>query len=595
MRFSLIGCAGGVVGLVLLTTAAGRPGPLWRFEARSIDGRGNNLAHPEWGAASTPVMRMCTAMYADGMAAPAGDDRPGARIVSNMVCAQTASRPNSSGATDFIWQWGQFIDHDITLIDAAQPLEHFNIPVPAGDPFFDPAGTGNAVIPLDRSEYDPASGDSPGNPRQQMQLLTSFVDGSMVYGADAVRAAALRANDGTGRLKTSDGDLLPYNVPGLPNFGGPSPELFLAGDIRANEQASLTVMHTLWVREHNAWADHFRARHPRLDGDEIYELARRWVGAEIQAITYYEFLPLLLGPEALPEYRGYDPDVNPTIANEFAAAAYRVGHTLLSPVIRRREADGSTSIHGDLPLRNAFFALHVLTDEGGLEPILRGLAAQPAQDIDRFVIDDVRNFLFGPPGAGGFDLPSLNIQRGRDHGLPGYNQLRAELGLEPADDFSDISADPAVQQALEAAYGDVDKIDLWVGGISEDHMPGAMVGEVLMTIIGDQFARLRDGDRFWFEGQFGGEDLQQLRRTRLADVIRRNTDIGDEIQDDVFHLPPSCPGDVNDDAAVDVSDVLAILLAVGTADGDADLNHDGVVNVADLLLVLRSIGPCESD
>ena len=100
----------------------------------------------------------------------------------------------------------------------------------------------------------------------------------------------------------------------------------------------------------------------------------------------------------------------------FSTACFRVGHTLLSPTLLRL-GEAGTIPEGNIPLAAAFFAPEAIILDGGIDPILRGLAAQPAQEIDPQVIGAVRNFLFGPPGAGGLDLASLNIQRGRDHGL----------------------------------------------------------------------------------------------------------------------------------------------------------------------------------
>jgi hypothetical protein len=578
--------------LLLLGTDIVLAAPPWSFEPRTIDGTGNNPAHPEWGSVGVQLLRMGTVAYDDDISAPGGVGRPSPRLISNMVCAQSQMHPNPGGASDYLWQWGQFLDHDIALIDPAEPAEPFNIPVPLGDPQFDPDWTGTQVIFLDRSQYDPDTGTGPDNPRQQTQSITSFIDASQVYGSDPVRAAALRTFEG-GRLATSDGDLLPYNLDGLPNLGGPDPSLFLAGDIRCNEQVALTSMHTLWVREHNWWADRLAAKHRKLTDEQVYQWARRIVGAEIQVITFQEFLPILIGPDAIDPYDGYDPDVEATLVNLFSTAAYRVGHTLLSPMIRRLDADGQPWPYGDVALRDAFFAPQLLTDEGGIAPILRGLASQMAQDVDVFVIDDVRNFLFGEPGAGGFDLPSLNIQRGRDHGLPCYNQARIDYGLDPMAEFQQITADTAIQQKLAAAYSeDVDAIDPWVGGLAEDHVDGAMVGPLLQAIIADQFTRLRDGDRFWYQSIFHGHELAMIESTRLSDVIRRNTEIDGEIADDVFRVQPGCNGDVNGDGAVDVHDLIEILNAWGDAGGPADLNDDGIVDVQDLVIVIVNWG-CE--
>jgi len=177
-----------------------------------------------------------------------------------------------------------------------------------------------------------------------------------------------------------------------------------------------------------------------------------------------------------------------------------------------------------------------IIDEGGIEPLLRGLANQLSQRVDVFIIDEVRNFLFGQPGSGGFDLASLNIQRGRDHGLPGYNDVREALGLGRVEDFSEISSDTEIQDRLSSAYGSVDNIDLWVGGLAEDLIPGSHLGELFTTILKMQFEFLRDGDRFWYELVLGDDELLDIQNTRLSDIIRRNTLIGNEIQDDVFRV-----------------------------------------------------------
>ncbi len=508
---------------------------------RSIDGSGNNIANPTWGQADTQVFRLLPPAYEDGISAPAGADRPSARAISNAVLSQSGSVTNSLGASDWLWQWGQFIDHDLTLTEPHSPSEPFNIPVPAGDPFFDPFNTGTEEIGLNRSLYDPATGAGIGNPRQQIQEITSYIDASNVYGSDPVRADFLRTNDGTGKLKTSAGNLLPFNTALLPNAqaGGPlDPSFFIAGDVRANEQIGLAATHTLFVREHNRLADEIAAANPTLSGEEIYQRARKIVGAQIQVITYNEFLPLLLGDGALGGYSGYDDTVNASISNEFANGVYRVGHTTLSPQLQRINNDGTSP--GSIALRDAFFNTTPILDQG-IDSLLFGLASQEAQEIDTLVVDDVRNFLFGPPGAGGFDLPSLNIQRGRDHGLPSYNQTRIGLGLGAVNSFADITSDVSAQNKLASIYDTVDDIDLWIGGLAENHFNGGIVGEVFHTIIADQFSRTRDGDRFFY---LNDDHLLSLApdigNTTLSDIIRRNSTITN-IQDNAFVVAQDVP------------------------------------------------------
>ncbi|MDH3485692.1 MAG: peroxidase family protein, partial [Myxococcales bacterium] len=348
---------------------------------RSIDGTGNHGIHFRLGAANTTLRRLTFVDYGDGIASMAGVGRASAREVSNALCADSQPGPNALGASDFLWQWGQFLDHDIDLTEGQNPVEPEPILVPLGDPSFDPTSTGVATIDFNRSVYHPGTGNDPAYPRQQLNQITHFIDASNVYGSDDVRAAALRTNDGTGQLLTSAGGLLPFNTAGLPNAGGTGPELFLGGDVRANEQVGLTAMHVLFVREHNRLAQEIATNDPTLSGEEIYQEARRIVGALMQVITYNEFLPALLGPNSLTPYMGYRLLASPAIANEFSTAIYRFGHSALSPTLLRLDATGNAIPEGHLPLRDAFFRPDRLVNEGGIEPILRGLASQACAPI----------------------------------------------------------------------------------------------------------------------------------------------------------------------------------------------------------------------
>ena len=505
------------------------------FEPRSIDGWGNNPDQAEWGIADTKLLRRAGVSYGDdGSVIPAG--LPNTRFISNSLSAQSEPIPNAAQATDMVWGWGQFLDHDISFTPEGDPKEPLPIAVPTGDPIFDPFSTGQRTMAFNRSAFDPSTGRSRDNPREQVNTITAFIDASNVYGSIGQRTHALRTNDGTGKLKTSnDGRFLPYNENGLENDGGNErQDLFLAGDIRSNEQVGLTSLHTLFVREHNRLADVIASENPELSGQEIFELARKIVGAQMQVITYNEFLPLLLGPDALGPYIGYDPEVDPTIGNEFSTAAYRFGHTMLSPSLLHLDFSGRQQWFS---LQEAFFNPSLVTDQG-ISGFLRGLARQQAQEIDMLLVDEVRNLLFAAPGGPGSDLAALNIQRGRDHGLPDYNTVRSAYGLPPANTFDDVSSNPDAQHTMRNAYGEVQHLDLWTGGLAEDHVPGAMIGETFHTIITDQFRRLRDGDRYWFENDpyflANMELLAEVRTTTLAEIMRRNTPIGDEISDNVF-------------------------------------------------------------
>ncbi|MEZ6014775.1 MAG: peroxidase family protein [Planctomycetota bacterium] len=531
---------------------------------RSIDGSGNHPLEAARGAALTPIVRVTSAAYADGVGAPAGARRASARIISNELCAAPASIPNARGVSDLFWQWGQFLDHDLTETPVDATGESLPIQVPAGDPYFDPYATGAATIPFTRSYVERVDGR-----REQLNAITAWIDGSQIYGSDGARARALRTLDGTGMLRSSAGDLLPFNTEGFAN--APSSALasyFLAGDVRANEQVGLTALHTLFLREHNYWARRIAAedaewrdraglggrghggrahgggrelssadlmaqRHPALTDDDLYELARAIVSAELQVITYREWLPLLLGPGALAPESVYRPELDASISNEFATAAFRIGHSMLSSSLLRLDARGAVIPEGNLSLADAFFSPQEV-QLTGIDPVLRGLASQRAQELDVYIIDDVRNFLFGAPGAGGLDLPALNIQRGRDHGLPSLAQARRDLGLPAPLTFAEVSSDPLVVDRLARSARSPEELDLWVGGLAEDHVEGALVGETFHALLVRQFTALRDGDRLWYTRQLPQRLVELVEGECLARVIRRNTGIGAELRERPF-------------------------------------------------------------
>lgn len=519
---------------------------LMSTSVESIDGTGNNLLHPAWGSTGVDLLRKSAAAYTDGVSSPAGATRPSARAISNAIAASDADITNNRNLSAMVYAWGQFLDHDLDLTPSGT-TESFDVQVPTGDPSFDPLSTGTQVIPLDRSIYDVATGTSASNPRQQINTITAFIDGSVVYGSDATRAAALRTFSG-GQLKTSAGDLLPFNTAGLSNANDagiyPGDQLFLAGDVRANENIELTSIQTLFMREHNRLAASYAAANPRLSDEQLYQKARQMVIAEIQSITYNEFLPALLGQNTLSPYRGYNPNVNPGIANEFSTAAYRFGHSMLDNDVEFLDNNGN-DVADDMPLANAFFN-PVPIEQTGIDPILKYLVSDRAQEIDTKVVDGVRNFLFGPPGSGGLDLASLNIQRGRDNGLADYNTVRAAYGLPKVTSFSQITSDPALAASLQSLYGSVDNIDLWVGGLAENHVAGSSMGATFGRIIADQFQRIRDGDRFWYQREFSGRQLDQINNITLADIIARNTTTTN-MQANVFFFNAKITGTVFDD------------------------------------------------
>jgi len=498
-------------------------------DSRAIDGYGNNQNNPEWGMAGGDIARISPANYADGISALDESAKPGARMISNVIFSQPDLIPDKISLSDYVWVFGQFIDHDICLVENS--TESLVINIPENDEHF----SSDVPMIIGRSEVVPGTGIT--TPREFENKITAFLDGSGIYGSSIERAEYLRSFS-DGKLKVSNGNLLPWNTmtgefnapkdPDAPHMAddtGQNLKLFLAGDVRANENPLLTAMHVVFLREHNRLCDELKAKHANWGDEILYQNARQRVIAILQSITYNEWLPAM-GID-LPAYQGYKQYVNPNISNVFSAAAFRVGHTLINSNIIRMDNEGDEIPDGNISLRDAYFNPLAIRLTGGIDSYLKGMATQVQQNMDCKVIDDVRNFLFGSPGSGGLDLAAINIKRGRERGLADYNQLRSAMGMPALNGFFELTNDEETAQTMQDLYGSVDELDAWVGLLGEDHMPGSIFGELIMDIIEKQFRSIRDGDRYWYQidNTFTADELDQINNTKIYDVIVRNTDI----------------------------------------------------------------------
>lgn len=508
-----------------------------RSEFRTIDGTCNNLKAKDWGKAGVPFLRVLPAVYEDNRGKML-TSRPNPREISNKVLSQKSPIPNKSKLSSFVFTWAQFIDHDMDITPVNQ-RDRASIPLPANEPNF------SQDISFSRSEVVRGTGRS--NNREHPNNLTAWMDGSQVYGSDAHRANWLRTFS-NGKLKTSSGNYLPYNTidgernssidPNAPEMDDPfhsGQAHSVAGDIRAGEQPGLTILHTLFLREHNRICDELKASGMRND-EKIYQTARKRVGALIQHITYNEFLPAL--GIKMTTYKGYDAKSRPDIMHVFATAAYRIGHTMVTDELLLLEND-CTPTKEPLSLGQAFFNPRWI-QELGIEPIIKGLASQKQELIDAQIVNSLRNSLFNIPRlptAVGLDLASINIQRGRDHGLPDYNSIRAYFTGSRVSKFDQITKDRKVSQPLAEVYGnDINNIDPWVGMLAEDHFQGGNLGITMHNILMRQFENVRNGDFYFYENDpfLDKSALRTIKQTLLSTVIQNNTSL--RVQTHVFRV-----------------------------------------------------------
>ena len=534
------------------TTTAARDGSnldlLRRSPYRSYDGTNNNITSSQnalFGATDIPLYRELPAAYgsSDPKNAMGGQGRPSAREISNAVIDEPVTQFNTLHLSTIVYQWGQFLDHEITLTPTGN-TEYASITLPKDEKIF------TEEIPFFRSEFRMAGGVG-GTVRQQINLNTSFLDGSVVYGSDEARARWLRTMK-NGKLKTSSGNLMPYNTidgelssqidptaPGMANDSSGKVKTFVAGDVRAAENPVLASIHTLFVREHNRICERLISQGMRND-EQIYQMARKEVGALIAAITYQEFLPAL--GIILQPYSGYKSFVRPDIMNTFATASYRIGHTMVSDDVVLVDNDCEEVGPGEMELMEVFWNPRLVADYG-IDIFIKGASSHDQYETDTKINDVLRNFLFGSPNSPvrfGIDLGSLNIQRGRDHGLPDYNTARRFYTGTLARSFSDISPVDSTARALRKLYGDVNNVDLWIGILAEKHLPNKAVGLTMNAMLRSQFEKLRDGDFYFYlnDPYLPTSVRNAVSNTRFSDIIKRNTNLSN-ILTNVF-ITDSC-------------------------------------------------------
>ena len=490
--------------------------------------------------ALTPLSRVSEPDYADGFGAPAGPGRPSPRALSNALSVPANAREDRVPLTNLAVAMFQLLaSHTHARSPTlAGPDERITIPLAPDDPLA--AGDPAAAITLQRSAH--AGGTGPGDPREQLNDVTPSMDGSSVYGSDAATEELLRRLDGTGRMKTGPDGGLPI-IDGRP----------AAGDVRRDENRVLEGVHALFVREHNRLADGIADGCARTgascSGDEIFAGARRLVTLQQQKILYDELLPTLLGTDDLASLApAHLQDHVSGALNEYTAAAGRIGHTQVPDTILLAKPDGSRR---SVPLADCFFDTGCLGD-APLEDLLLGAALQPAEAVDTVVEDSLRNALV--PGFGQTlrtDLYTLNIARGRDHGLADYMSVRAALGL-PERPLEDL-----LPEAIRSAYDDPEAtgIDLLVGMFGEDLLPGAYLGETAAALWALQFEALSREPGFFATDDLAPGVPDWLDDVSMSRLLSSASGLSpDQLPADPFRVTPA-------PAAVPLSPTLPLLAA----------------------------------
>ncbi|XP_076824795.1 myeloperoxidase-like [Clavelina lepadiformis] len=536
---------------------------------RRIDGTCNNPVNQDRGRVNRPFKRMLPASYEDGLGVPRGgvpSRLPSPRAVVKAM--NDSSEPHSLTNTNQLPLWGQFLAHDLTKLgELKDERGHIALKCPCGDnnpecfnipiPVEDPVRVQKECYSFVRAEKVPDL--NCGNKvREQENRVTSYIDASNVYGSTEQFITNLRSgNDGQliiGNYTYNHYHSLPSGAQVPDNleskfecealhFDFTSLPCFAAGDIRVNEQSALTSGHITWQRKHNQIAAELKQLNPHWNDAKLFEVTRHIIAAIHQQITYNEFLPNMLGEEQMKKFGltltkkgywlGFDTNYDATIDISFATAAFRLGHTLINAMFSRPNPDYSDDLGSpSVDLRSQFFDPTAVLKMHGTGAVLRGMVRDHAMKYDTQFPEALVNHLFARAGEFGKDLPSINLQRGRDHGIPSYMEHRRFCGLSTAFKFEEMEDMPEQNRKnLAKVYSHPEDIDLFAGGVSEVSRGSGIPGPTFTCLLAYQFRDLKKGDRFWFENggsnaRFTYSQLEVIKSVSLARIL---CDVGENI------------------------------------------------------------------
>uniref|UniRef100_A0A915EI03 Peroxidase n=1 Tax=Ditylenchus dipsaci TaxID=166011 RepID=A0A915EI03_9BILA len=499
---------------------------------RSLSGHCNNVEHPLWGMALEGFQRLTHNAYFDGISMPrrtkGGADLPSVRQISLELFYNPFEEHQTVTEIAAYWR----ISCPALLFAGFAHADCDPIDVMSTDPVYSQARV--TCIPHARTLPAPRPNCKLGA-REQANQVSSFLDGSTIYGTSTEDLNRLRVNE-SAKLSTSSYagllDLLPLD----PKTGDycqsqhHKKKCFQSGSSDVNLLPGLSAIHTLWFRQHNHVVDKLKEINRHWSNDRLFEEARKVVIAQIQHITYSEFLPVIIGNDYMRRFgltlkesgydSGYDMSLDASTLNEFASLAVPIAFSLLATPTQSYEEQFNN------PDR--------IYEKSGLENLLKDMIARLAEKPGIKMDEHFRGkFLLSKVSNVGLDIVSIALKQGRDHGLPGFffNELEEELVIK---DLAD---------RLATIYETVDDIDLLVGVLAERPKKGSFVGPTLACIIANQFYRTRRGDRFWYENFFAPsafteEQLVQIRRTTLSRLICDVTNV-DQIQLSSFMRPNS--------------------------------------------------------
>lgn len=516
---------------------------------RSADGAYNDLGEPWMGSAGARFGRNMPILETFAEEAPRLYE-PNPRVISEQLLARTTFAPVPH-LNVLVAAWLQFMVHDWLShgVNDTETPPH-DIPLPPGDPWPHPPLT---VL---RSRAEPAGPADAGRPATYANTETHWWDGSQIYGSSLAQQIRIRTDPATGAMRT-DGKIgltadghLPIDTEA--KIGG----LELAG-VNGNWWLGLSVMQTLFAREHNAIVDRLAIDYPGQDGEWLFQKARLVNAALIAKIHTVEWTPALMNsPEGhfvmrdnwwgiLGEHyrRAYgrlsdsevvsgimgsttDHHAAPYAMTEEFVACYRM-HSLIPDSFSIREPHNDAE-RFEVPMAEAAHAgPPKIYARASFDEVMYSLATSHPGALGLHNYPDALRMLPEDAAKGIYiDLATVDILRDRERGIPRYCKFRELLGMKVPKSFEELTDDAAWQKDLKSVYARVEDVDLLVGTLAESRSKNAQptgfgFGDTVFRIFILMASRRLKSDRF-FTTDFNEETYTPAGFAWVADNTLRS-------------------------------------------------------------------------
>jgi hypothetical protein len=507
--------------------------------ARTADGTFNDLQHPSMGKAEARFGRNVPLKYVYP------DEKnllnPNPREVSRKLMTRSTLVPATT-LNMLAAAWIQFQIHDWFSHKVPQQNNTIEFPLKEDDPWpveYRPLKIGRTPEDETRKQGDTK------NPPTYQNNVTHWWDASQIYGSNQQTIDKLRSHV-DGKMIIGDDGLLPIN---------PENGIDLVGNDE-NWWIGMSMMHVLFVKEHNTVCDQLKKQYPHWDDDKLFDHARLINAALLAKIHTVEWTTAILGHPALQiamraNWWGL-------LGQDMKRIWGRIGDgELFSGII------GSPTDHHAAPyaLTEEFVSVYrmhpLMPDEFEFYSVKNGnfLFKKDLHQVNgkrtREILDNVQmddlfySFGIAHPGAitlhnyprllqqlvrdNGevFDLAAVDILRDRERGVPRYNQFRELIGRERVKSFEEITDNSVWVKELREVYNnDIDSVDLVVGMFAENPPKGFGFSDTAFRVFILMASRRLKSDRFFTKDyraevytQFG---LDWIDNNSMLTIVQRH-------------------------------------------------------------------------